>query len=120
MKALWGPKAATRALVAAALVSLACALQLGVGIGAVAAPTTHTVVIADMKFVPETLTVKAGDTIVWVNKDFFPHTATTRDKTFDSGDIATNKSWKYVAKKKGSFPYICTLHPTMKATLIVK
>jgi len=120
MKALFGSKAATRTLVAAALVSLACALQMGVGIGALAASTTHTIVIADMKFVPDTLTVKAGDTVVWVNKDFFPHTATAQDKTFDSRDIATNKSWKYVATKKGSFPYICTLHPTMKATLIVK
>jgi plastocyanin len=88
--------------------------------GALAASTTHTIVIADMKFVPETLTVKAGDSIVWTNKDFFPHTATAQDKTFDSRDIATNKSWKYVATKKGAFPYICTLHPTMKATLIVK
>ncbi len=109
-----------RTLVAAALISFACLLQAGAGTEALAAPTTHTVVIADMKFAPETLTVKPGDSIVWVNKDFFPHTATAQDKSFDSGDIATNESWKYVATKKGAFSYICTLHPTMKATLIVK
>jgi plastocyanin len=120
MKTPYGSKAATRTLVAAVLVSFACLLQTSAGMGALAASTTHTIVIADMKFVPETLTVSPGDTIVWVNKDFFPHTATAQDKTFDSRDIATNKSWKYVAKKKGAFPYICTLHPTMKATLIVK
>ena len=120
MKTLYGSKTAMRTLVAAVLVSFACVLQTGAGTGALAASTTHTIVIADMKFVPETLTVKAGDTVVWVNKDFFPHTATAQDKSFDSRDIATNKSWKYVVKKKGSFPYICTLHPTMKATLVVK
>jgi plastocyanin len=120
MKTPYGSKAATKTLVAAALVSCSFLVQAVASPDALAASGTHTIVIADMKFVPETLTVKAGDTIVWVNQDFFPHTATAQDKTFDSRDIATNKSWKYVAKKKGSFPYICTLHPTMKATLIVK
>ena len=120
MKRLYGSKATTRALVTVALVSCLFLLQARPGTGALAASGTHTIVIADMKFVPETLTVKAGDTVVWVNKDFFPHTATAQDKSFDSGDIATNKSWKYVAKKKGSFPYICTLHPMMKAILVVK
>jgi plastocyanin len=116
----FGSKAATRTLVAAVLVSCACLLQAGAGMGALAASTTHTIGIADMKFAPETLTVSPGDTVVWVNRDFFPHTATAQDRSFDSRDIATNKSWKYVVTKKGAFPYICTLHPTMQATLIVK
>ena len=120
MKALFGSKSATRALVSVALVSCMFLLQAATGTGALAASSTHTIVIADMKFLPETLTVKAGDTVVWVNKDFFPHTATAQDRSFDSGDNATNKSWKYVATKKGPFSYICTLHPTMKATLLVK
>jgi plastocyanin len=120
MKTLYRSKAAMRTLVAAACVSFACLLQTGVGMGALAASSTHTIVIAGMKFVPESLTVKAGDIVVWVNKDFFPHTATAQDGSFDSRDIPTDKSWKYVATKKGTFSYICTLHPTMKATLIVK
>src|SRR5687768_17816094 len=119
MKTLWAGRS-MRALVSAALVSCMFLLQAATGTGVIAAPGTHTIVIAEMKFVPETLTVKAGDTVVWVNKDFFPHTATAQDLSFDSRDIATNKSWKYVAAKKGAFSYICTLHPTMEATLIVK
>jgi plastocyanin len=55
-----------------------------------------------------------------VNEDFFPHTATAQDGRFDSGDIGTNKAWSYVAKEDGTSAYICTLHPTMKGTLIVK
>lgn len=51
---------------------------------------------------------------------FLSHTATAQDRSFDSRDLATNKSWKYVATKKGTFSYVCTLHPTMKATLVVK
>ena len=85
-----------------------------------AAANTHTVVIADMKFSPESLTVKRGDTIVWVNRDFFPHNARARDRTFESPDLGTNKSWRYVAAKPGTFAYVCTLHPAMKATVTVK
>ena len=109
-----------RTLVAGSLLSVAGMLQATFGPEAVAARETHTVVIVGMKFEPESLTVKRGDAIVWVNKDFFPHTATAQGRAFDSRDIVTNKNWKYVANKEGTFPYICTLHPTMKGTLIVK
>ena len=120
MSRLFRDQAAVRTLVAVAVISFASVLQAGVGMGVLAAPTTHTVVISEMKFAPEALTIKRGDTIVWVNKDFFPHTATAQDRSFDSRDIGTNKTWKYVANKNSTFPYICTLHPTMKAALIVK
>lgn len=97
--------------------ALACA---GVGLGdAVAAPaTSHTVVIEGVKYEPETLTVKRGDTITWVNKDPFPHTVTAKG-AFDSHEIAAGKSWKFTARKAGEYAYVCTLHPNMKATLKV-
>jgi plastocyanin len=84
-----------------------------------ATPVTHTVVMEGVKFEPETLTVKRGETVVWVNKDPFPHTVTAKG-TFDSHDIAAGKSWKYTARKAGEFVYICTLHPNMKGTLKVE
>ena len=84
-----------------------------------AAPAAHTVVIEGVKFEPETLTVKRGETVVWVNKDPFPHTVTAKG-AFDSHDIAGGKSWKYVARKTGEYAYICTLHPGMKGTLKVE
>lgn len=82
-------------------------------------PTTHVVAIKDFRYVPESLTVNAGDTIVWKNEDRAPHTATARD-IFDSGTIAYGKAWTLVADRKGTFAYICTLHPKMQATLIVQ
>lgn len=85
-----------------------------------AKPRMHTVVIEGTRFQPESLTVKAGDTIVWVNKDLFPHTATASNSTFNSQVIAAGASWKYVAKKKGEFAYVCVFHPTMKAALLVR
>ena len=85
-----------------------------------AAAQTHTVTMEGMAFVPATLSVQRGDTVVWVNKDPFPHTATGQQRSFDSGEIAAGKTWKFVAGKQGTFAYVCALHPTMKGTLVVK
>jgi plastocyanin len=83
-------------------------------------PKTHTVTIEGMRFQPERLTVARGDTIVWVNKDLVPHTATSERGRFDSQAIQTEESWNFMATQEGEFPYVCTFHPTMKAVLNVK
>ena len=83
-------------------------------------PVTHTVTIDASRFEPETLSVVAGDTVVWVNKDLVAHTATSKPGAFDSGLIAPGKSWKYKPKRAGVFAYTCTYHPTMNGTLRVK
>ncbi|MGZ5236392.1 MAG: cupredoxin domain-containing protein [Caldimonas sp.] len=83
------------------------------------APTTHQVVIQGLQYVPATLTVKRGDVVVWVNKDPFPHTVTAPGG-FDSREIAAGKSWRFTASRAGVFPYLCTLHTTMKGVLQVE
>lgn len=95
---------------------------LSVGGMSVAAPkaVVHTVVVEGMQFSPATLEVNAGDTVIWNNKDPYPHTATSASDGFSSGEILPSRSWKFTAKKRGTFPYVCTLHPTMKASLVVK
>lgn len=80
---------------------------------------THTVTIDGAQFTPADLTVKTGDTIVWVNKDILAHTATSQAGGFDSKTIQPGKSWKYVAKNKGEFPYTCSFHP-MNGRLVVR
>jgi len=99
----------------------ACAWALlWLGAGALAAqPLTHTVVIEGLKFVPAAIMVKRGDTVVWVNKDPYPHTATAKG-VFDSGSIAEGGSWKYTARRAGEHSYLCTFHPNMKAVLRVE
>jgi plastocyanin len=86
--------------------------------GSVANVATYTVSIANMQFEPAELSVKRGSRIVWVNKDFFPHTATA--SAFDSGSIKSDASWTYVADEPGAYAYICTLHPMMKGRLVVQ
>jgi plastocyanin len=100
-------------LLLAAGLAAACALP------GLAAAATHTVKIEGMKYVPETITVKRGDKVVWQNNDMVPHTATAKG-TFDSGNIATGKSWGHAMKKAGHYDYICTFHPGMKAVVVVE
>lgn len=95
---------------------IACA---ALAVGTDAKPAIHTVVIEGVKYEPETLTVRRGEMVVWVNKDPFPHTVTAAG-VFDSHSIAVGGSWKYVARKPGTYAYACTLHPNMKGTLKVE
>ena len=100
---------------------LGCVLMT-TGMVSYAAPkaAVHTVVMEAMQFSPPRLEVNIGDTVVWKNNDAFPHTATSDRSGFDSGNIQPGRSWKFIAKKRGSFPYSCALHPTMKGLLVVK
>ncbi|PLP96272.1 copper-binding protein [Cupriavidus pauculus] len=85
-----------------------------------AGPATHTVTINATAYAPQELAVNVGDTVVWVNKDPFPHTVTAQAGGFDSKSIASGESWRYKATHKGTYPYVCTFHPTMKGMLRVK
>jgi plastocyanin len=83
-------------------------------------PASHVVTIEAMRFSPARLDIKAGDTVTWRNKDAFAHNARTGGKGFRSPDIPASGSWKYTASTKGEFAYVCTLHPGMKAVLVVR
>jgi plastocyanin len=85
-----------------------------------AAGARHTVAIEAMQFAPATLEVKVGDTVTWQNKDPFPHNVRSADGQLRSPDFQAGASWTFKARKKGTFPYVCTLHPSMKAVLVVR
>lgn len=71
-------------------------------------------------FEPATVVVNQGDTVEWVNDSAFDHNAVSNDQTtFHSPILNPKGTWRYKAVKKGTFPYICSLHPNMKATLVV-
>ena len=103
------------------------AVVLGLIVSAVGAaagrqprPRTHTITMEAMRFQPEVLEVAAGDTVVWLNKDLVPHTATSKVGGFDSKSIAAARSWRYTVRTKGDIAYICTFHPAMMGMLRVK
>ena len=108
----------------AARLALACAPALvllfsATRIDSATAATTHTIVIEAVTYRPESVTVKRGDTVLWINKDPFPHTVTAKG-VFDSHVILPGRSWKYTPRKTGDHAYTCTLHPTMRGTLKVQ
>jgi plastocyanin len=106
----------------AALVALLALCSFRLEAGAAASPrkpATHTVTIDGARFSPAELTVNAGDTVVWVNKDILAHTATAKDASFDSKVIQPGKSWRFVVQRKGAVPYTCSFHP-MNGTLTVQ
>lgn len=83
-----------------------------------ASATTIEVTIKQLVFSPAQISAKAGDTIVWVNKDFVVHTATARDKGFDV-QIPANGKGSLTVSKAGTFDYYCRFHPMMKGQIQV-
>lgn len=81
---------------------------------------THTVAIGGFKFVPDLTRARVGDTIVFVNRDVVPHTATQTSSGWDSGTLAKDMSWSIKLETAGTFEYHCRFHPGMKATLAVE
>jgi plastocyanin len=100
-----------RLVLAAALLSLA----------AMAVPAhaaTIQIVMENLVISPAEASVKAGDTIEWINKDVFAHTATARNGDFDV-TIPPKKTVTSVVKKPGTVEYYCRFHPNMKAVLTI-
>ena len=85
-------------------------------------PKVVTVEIHNFEFEPATVTIHPGDTVEWKNEDNAPHTATadTPKPGFDSGAIQSGAAWRYDGREKGTYNYICKIHPYMKGKLIVQ
>ncbi len=77
----------------------------------------HIVEITGFKFIPDSLTVKAGDTITWINKDIVPHTASADDNSFDTGELKQDESGSITVSSDQTISYFCKFHPSMKAKL---
>jgi plastocyanin len=82
-------------------------------------PGINEVFIQGMAFSPSNITVTSGTTITWTNKDAVAHTVTSTSGLFDSGSINTNGTYSHMFSTVGTFPYICTIHPLMTASVIV-
>jgi plastocyanin len=82
-------------------------------------PGANEVWIQNMTFNPSTISVTAGTTITWTNKDAIGHTVTSDAGLFDSGMIATNGTYQYTFSTAGSYAYHCKVHPGMTASITV-
>ena len=80
---------------------------------------TIQIVIENLVFTPAEVSAKVGDTIEWVNKDVFVHTATAKNGDFDVTQ-PPKKTVTSVLKKAGTVEYFCRFHPNMKAVLTIE
>jgi plastocyanin len=77
--------------------------------------------IDNFTFAPGTVTVTAGTTVHWVNRDDIPHTVVSDDKsTFKSKPLDTDQEFSYTFSKAGTYSYFCSIHPKMTAKVVVQ
>lgn len=92
------------------------------GTGSAGSPVAAgTLSIKDFAFTPAALTIKAGSTVTVTNHDSATHTWTATNKAFDSGDLATGKTFTFTFTftKPGTYSYLCSIHPSMHGTVTV-
>jgi plastocyanin len=99
--------------------------ELGAGEGRFTAsaqqkPEAVEVKIDNFSFGPAELTVAAGTTVTWTNRDDIPHTVVSTDKVFKSKVLDTDEKFSYTFGQPGSFPYFCSIHPKMTGKVVVK
>ena len=98
------------------IIAIVAALTLAMSVSADAA--TIQITMQDLVISPAEASAKVGDTIEWINKDIFAHTATARNGDWDV-TIPPKKTVTSVLNKAGTVEYYCRFHPNMKATLAV-
>lgn len=79
---------------------------------------TNAVTIKDFAFNPGTLTVKQGTKVTWTNQDSMAHKI--KSDTFNSQDLNQGDKFEFTFDKKGSFDYICSIHPSMSGKIVVE
>jgi plastocyanin len=77
--------------------------------------------IKDFAFNPQTITVKSGEKITWINRDEEPHTVVSVGKQFKkSSALDTDQTYTTVAGAPGTYSYFCSVHPKMTGTIVVQ
>ena len=114
-------KAIGRALALGISLALFCvAVGLVGSISSGHAEEANQITIKNFDFAPMTLTVKAGTTVTWKNLDGEPHTVTSDTGLFRSGGLDENDAFSFKFDKPGTYKYVCSIHPKMVGTIVVK
>lgn len=85
-----------------------------------AAPVSGNLITIDgFAFAPATVTVSAGSTVTWTNRDEEPHTVVANDGSFHSPGMGTGATFSHTFSAAGTFDYVCSIHPMMHGTVVV-
>jgi len=104
----------TRGLAGVVLAALAV---LTFAVSTASAATTHQIPIAKYAYQPATMTVHVGDVVTWTNQDQAAHDVA--GGTFHSPMLAQGQSWSFTFTQPGTFDYVCSVHPDMRAQIVV-
>jgi plastocyanin len=109
-------------LIAAALVAAMAVLFAMVALpGWAQDAATSAVSIDNFTFTPQTLTVKAGTTVTWNNKDDIPHGIASDNNAFRrSKALDTDDKFAFTFTMPGTYKYFCYIHPHMTGTIVVQ
>ena len=78
------------------------------------------VTIDNFVFEPARVTIKAGTTVTWTNRDDIPHTVAAKERQFKSKVMDTDESYSFTFSTPGEYTYFCSLHPHMTGTIVVE
>jgi LPXTG-motif cell wall-anchored protein len=99
------------AVAAAAILMLAAGPALAASVG-----------VQDFSYSPQTVTIKAGESVTWTSSGPSPHTVTADDGSFDSGTLNPGQSFSHAFATAGTFKYHCQFHQAqgMIGTVVVQ
>jgi plastocyanin len=80
----------------------------------------NTVRIAGFKYAPSPVRVPSGTTVRWVNEDTAKHTVSARNGAFSSRELTKGQTYSRKFVRRGSYVYLCALHPQMQGTVVVR
>lgn len=81
--------------------------------------TSKQVTISNFAFAPNSITVKKGTKVTWMNQDSTAHTITGTNGGPDSAAFGSGASYSFTFNTVGTFPYHCSIHSSMTGTVIV-
>lgn len=95
---------------------------LVLGVVAVSGCTSQsgsTVTIQNSSFVPATLNVTVGTTVMWINKANATQNVVSDSGLFNSGNLTNGMSYNYTFNQSGTYPYHSSVNPSMTGSIIV-
>ena len=98
----------------------AAIIMLASDLAATPAADANTIVLEHFHFAPVSLTVTAGTTVRWENRDEEPHTVVSDDGLFRSGGLGQDDVFTFKFDRPGTYKFLCSIHPQMIGTILVK
>jgi plastocyanin len=109
-----------RCTLIAATLGAAMATATAIVLPSRAESAPHAVTIDNFTFNPQRLTVTAGSTVTWINKDDIPHAIAASGALFRSKALDTDDDYSFTFTTPGTYQYFCSLHPHMTGTIVVE